>query len=118
MQTRDKVELLTLQKLMDPDVCPSMALFDLYHMSYSSSLFQIHTRNVWITLIDSRAQKVLSKINVSLCLHPHHFTFHSMCRFGATSAFNVHVRIQDIKRQGMWTSDCVWTYTPADQFFW
>ena len=114
MQTRDRVEILTLPKLVDPDLCPRLALkalFDIYHMS-SRSLFQIHTRN---GLIDSRVRKVLSKINISLGLHPNHFTFHSLRRSGATFAFNAHVPIQDIKRQGTWTSKCVWQFIQADQ---
>ena len=83
-------------------------------MSSSSSLFQIYTINGWVTLIDSRVRKVLSKINVALGLHPNHFTFHSFRRSGATFAFNAHVPIQDIKRQGTWTSECVWKYIQAD----
>ena len=117
IQTRDRVEILTLPKLTDPDLCPRSALkvlFDLYQMSTSSSLFQIYTVNGWVTLIDSRVRKVLSKINVALGLHPNHFTFHSLRRSGATFAFNAHVPIQDIKRQGTWTSECVWKYIQAD----
>ena len=119
IQTKDRVEILTLPKLVDSDLCPRLALkalFNIYHMSSSSSLFQIHTRNGWVTLIDSKVRKVLSKINVSLGLHRNHFTFHSLRRSGATFAFNAHVPIQDIKRQGTWTSECVWRYIQADQF--
>ena len=39
IQNRDRVEILTLPKLTDPDLCPRLALkalFDLYHMSSSS----------------------------------------------------------------------------------
>ena len=118
IQTRDRVEILTLPKLVDTELCPRLALkalFDIYHMSPSSSLFQIHTKNGWVTLIDSRVRKVLSKINISLGLHPNHFTFHSLRRSGATFAFNAHVPIQEIKRQGTWTSQCVWRYIQADQ---
>ena len=118
IQTRDRVEILTLPRLMDPELCPRLALkalFDLYHMSSSSSLFQIFTRNGWVTLTDSRVRKVLSKFNVSLGLHPNHFTFHNLRRSGAAFVFNAHVPIQDIKKQGTWTSECVWRYIQADQ---
>ena len=118
IKTRDRVEIITLPRLTDTDLCPRnalKALFDLYHMSPSSSMFQIHTKKGWVTLIDSRVQKVLSRINVSLGLHPHHFTFHSLCRSGAMYAFNAHVPIQEIKRQGTWTSDCVWRHIQANQ---
>ena len=118
IQTRDRVHILTLPKLVDSDLCPRLALkalFNIYNMLSSSSLFQIQTRNGWVTLIDSRVRKVLSKINVSLGLHPNHFTFHSLRRSGATFAINAHVPIQEIKRQDTWTSECVWRYIQADQ---
>ena len=43
------------------------------------------------------------------------FTFYSLRLNGATFAFNAHVPIQSIKRNGTWTSDCVCWYIQADQ---
>ena len=117
MQTRDSVQILTLPRLTDVDICPRAALKalkKLYPMSDHSSLFQYHGPNGWSPLIDSKARKGLKSINVQLGLNPSHFTFHSFRRSGATFAFNAHVPIQNIKRHGTWTSDCIWRYIQAD----
>ena len=116
MQNRDSVQILTLPRLRDSDICPRTALKalkKLYPMSDHSSLFQYYGPNGWSPLIDSKARKVLKSINVQLGLNPSHFTFHSFQRSGTTFAFNVHVPIQNIKRHGTWT--CIWRYIQADQ---
>ena len=118
MQTRDAVQILTLPRLTDLDICPRAALKalkKLYPMSDKSSLFQYHGPSGWSSLIDSEARKVLKYINVHLGLNPSHFTFHSFRRSGATFAFNAYVPIQNIKRHRTWTSDCIWRYVQADQ---
>ena len=77
MQTRDSVQILTLPRLTDVDICPRAALKalkKLYPMSDHSSLFQYHGPNGWSPLIDSKARKVLKSINVQLGLNPSHFT--------------------------------------------
>ena len=117
LQTRDKAHVITLPRLKDNLICPRNALkclFKLYQMSSATSLFQIHTSSGWVPLIDSIVRKSLSALNVALGLNPHHFTFHSLRRSGATFAFKAHVPIQDIKRHGTWSSECVWTYIQSD----
>ena len=121
LQTRDTAHVITLPKLKDRSICPWAALkclFQSYQMSSTTSLFQIHTSSGWAPLIDSIVRKSLSALNVAVGLNPHHFTFHSLRRSGATFAFKAHVPIQDIKRHRTWSSECVWTYIQSDHASW
>ena len=116
-QTRDKVQCVTLPKLRDTSICPVVALkalFDSYPMSSDTSLFQLHTTLGSNPLTDSRVRKTLKNLNVKLGFHPAFFTFHDFRRSGATFAYNCHVPIQDFKRHGTWSSDCVWHYIQSD----
>ena len=83
-------------------------------MSASSSAFQILGKSGWQVLTDTKVRKCLKAVNVFLGLNPHFFTFHSFRRSGATFAYNAHVSIQQIKRHGTWSSECVWRYIQAD----
>ena len=117
IQTRDRVECITLPKLHNKLICPHSALkalFKAYSMSSSTSVFQIPSLRGNITLTDSRVRKVLKSINQSLGLNPAFHTFHDFRRSGATLAYNSHIPIQDIKRHGTWSSDCVWRYIQSD----
>ena len=118
IQTRDAVQIITLPKLSDQDLCPRSALRNLrklYPMSQHTSMFLYNSPKGWTPFIDSKLRKLLKQINVRLGLQPSHFTFHSLRRSAATFAFNAHVPIQSIQRHGTWTSDCVWRYIQADQ---
>ena len=111
MQTRDKVQCLSLPKLKNALLCPYRALrslYKLYHMSASTSLFQIKTAQGWIPLTDSRVRKTLQSINVVLGLSPAFLTFHDFRRSGTTFAHASPVPIQDIKRHGTWSSPLIW----------
>ena len=117
MQTRDKVQCVTLPKLEIKTICPFRAmksLFKLYPMSPASSLLQIHNALGLNPLIDSRVRKALKTINVHLGFPPNFFTFHDFRQSGATFAYNFHVPIQQIKRHGTWSSDWVWGYIQSD----
>ena len=83
-------------------------------MTASNSAFQINTASGWQPLTDSRVRKALKSINITLGLNPHFFSFHSFRRSGATFAYNAHVPIQQIKRHGTWSSECVWRYIQSD----
>ena len=116
-QNRDKVQCIILPKLRNSLICPHKAiksLYRLYDMSSSTSLFQIKTTQGWIPLTDSRVIKDLKSINLVLGLNPSYHTFHDFRRSGATFAHASHVPIQDIKRHGTWSSDCVWKYIYSD----
>ena len=118
IQNRDSVQIITLPRLQDQDLCPRAALKYLkkyYSFNDHSPLFQSHGPAGWSPLIDSKVRKVLRTININLGLNPSHFTFHSFRRSGATFAFNSHVPIRSIQGHGTWTSDCVWRYIQADQ---
>ena len=72
MQTRDKIQVLTLPKLSDTIMCPFSALkslFDLYPMSPHTSVFQIQTNLSLNPVTDSSVRKTLKAINVKLDLH-------------------------------------------------
>ena len=117
IQTRDRVQCVTLPRLHDKRICPYAALkalFKIYPMSSKSSLFQITTTHGYTTLTDSRVRKTLKKINQSLGFNPSFHTFHDFRRSGATFAYNSHIPIQEIKRHGTWSSDCVWRYIQSD----
>ena len=116
MQTRDKVVFLSLPKLSDHLICPFRALkslFKAYPMSSETSLFQINTSQGSNPVTDSNVRKTLKNINIKLGLSPGFFTFHDF-RSGATFAFNAHLPIQDIKRHGTWSSECIWRYIQSD----
>ena len=120
LQTRDKVQVLTLPKLASTLICPYRALkniFKLYHPSGQQPLFQVRSGEGWVVLTDSKIRKFLTKINTKLGFQPHHFTFHTFRRSGATLAYNAHIPVRQIKRHGSWTSDCVWTYIQQDQAY-
>ena len=117
MQTRDKVQCITLPKLKIKPLCPFRAvkaLFKLYPMSGLSPLPQIQSDLGSNPLTDSQVRKSLKTINVHLGLSPAFFTFHDFRQSGATYAFNSHIPIQQIKRHGTWSSDCVWGYIQSD----
>ena len=111
LQTRDKVQCITLPKLHYHCICPFRALkelFQLYPMSSHSSLFQLPSPGGSSPLTDSRVRKTLKIVNLKLGFHSAFFTFHDFRRSGATFAFNSNVPIQEIKCHGTWSSDCVW----------
>ena len=117
IQTRDKVQCLTLPKLKNKIICPYRALkaiFKAYPMSSDLSLLQLPSQQGLNPMTDSRVRKFFKRINIALDLPSNYFTFHDLRRSGATFAFNSHVPIQDIKRHGTWSSDCVWRYIQLD----
>ena len=117
IQTRDRVQCLTLPRLTISNICPYTALkklFRLYPMSGTSSLLQIQNSLGSQPLTDSRVRKSLKQINIHLGLRPNFFTFHDFRRSGDTFAYHSHIPIQEIKRHGTWSSDCVWGYIQSD----
>ena len=117
IQTRDRIQCLTLPKLTNRSICPYTALknlFKLYPMSGLSPLFQIQNSQGLHPLTDSRVRKTLKYINTHLGLRPNFFTFHDFRRSGATFAYHSHIPMQEIKRHGTWSSECVWDYIQSD----
>ena len=117
IQNRDQVQCITLPKLKQSLISPHRALrtlFKLYPMSSTTSLFQIHTSRGLIPLTDSRVRKALKSIDLVLGLNPTFHTFLDFRRSGATFAHASRVPIQDIKRHGTCSSDCVWRYIQSD----
>ena len=117
MQNRDAVQVISLPKVSNWAICSFRALKALkkyYPMTATHSAFQINISGGWQPLTDSRVRKALKSINMTLGLDPAFFTYHSFRRSGATFAYNVHVPIQQIKRHGTWSSECVWRYIQSD----
>ena len=83
-------------------------------MSAHSPLFQIQKVHGLNPLTDSRVRKALKCINSHLGLKPNFFTFHDFRCSGSTFAYHSHIPIQEIKRHGTWSSDCVWGYMQSD----
>ena len=120
LQTMDKAQILTLPKLVSSLLCSYRALKHVIKTHKPMGwqpLFQVQSPEGWLVLTDSKVRKCLSRLNVSMGLPPHHFTFHTFRRSGATLAYNAHIPIQHIQRHGSWTSDCVWTYIQQDQSY-
>ena len=117
IQNRDAVQVISLPKVSNRVICPYKALralFRLHPMTEIHSVFQVKMPSGWQPLTDSRVRKALKSINMALGLNPHFFTYHSFRRSGATFAYNAHVPIQQIKRHGTWSSECVWRYIQSD----
>ena len=118
LQTRDKVQVISLPRLKGSPICPHRALkqaLKIYKPLPASPLFQYKTVQGWQPLTDSKIRKVLTHVNSLLGLPPHFYTFHSFRRSAATLAYNANIPLQQIKHHGSWASDCVWTYIQKDQ---
>ena len=117
MQSRDKVLCITVRKLENKVICPFMAvkkLCTLYPFTSTTSLLQVPSHQGLIPLTDSRMCKTLKSINLALDLESNYFTFYDLRRPGASYAYNAHNPVQEIKRHGTWSSDCVWQYIQSD----
>ena len=117
LQDRDKVQVISMPKVANRAICPYRvlkALAMLYPMTDSEYVFQIKMPSGWHPLTDTMVRKVLKSINMTLGLNPHFFPYHCFRRSGATFGHNAHVPIQQIKRHGTWSSECVWRYIQSD----
>ena len=117
IQNRDRVKLIDLPFLAHSHLCPIMALKVLLALvppGNNSPLFQIKNKGKWYPLTDSKVRYHLKLILKKLGMAPNSLTFHSFRRSGASYVFNNHVRLQDIKSHGTWTSDSVWRYLLQD----
>ena len=80
MQARDKVQCITLPKLMNVVICPYTAvkqLRELYPFTSSTFLLQKSTQHGLIPLTDHKVRKVLKGISLALGLQSSYFTFHA-----------------------------------------
>ena len=113
IQSHDKVKIISLPGLGRAKICPVRALRKLFTMYFpvkNQPLFQYKYPSGWKFLIDSKVRKTFTYLNVKLGYPSHYFTFHSFQRSGTSLAFACHVPLQQIKFQGTWSSDCVWSY--------
>ena len=118
MQSRDKVHVIALPSLYPSPLCPVRALkraIAHYKPKNQDPLFQVCSPHGHSLVTESKLRKTLSKLNIRLGFPPHHFSFHTFRRSGASCAYNAHVPVQSIKTRGSWASNCVWTYIQQDQ---
>ena len=112
MQNADQARLIKLP-VLNNYLCPANAIrkcLSLCPGSKDSPLFQFRINDTWIPLTDSKIRSHLKSVLKLLHLPENYITFHSLRRSGASFAFNLNVPLQQIQRQGTWTSDCVWKY--------
>ena len=94
-------------------LCPVTALttmFQMFPASPDSPAFIVPRGRNHIPLLAYMVRQTLAKIIMSLQLDPSAFTFHVYRRSGATFSFNNNVAFQDIRLQGSWKSDAIYTY--------
>ena len=117
IQNCDRIKTIDLPFLAHSHICPIMALkvlLALVPSGNNSPLFQIKNQGKWYPLTDSKVRYHLKLVLKKLGVDPNSLSFHSFRRSGASYVFNNHVRLQDIKSHGTWTSDSVWRYLLQD----
>ena len=117
IQSRDRVKIIDLPFLSMSPLCPILALkvlLSLVPLGNNSPLFQIKKHGKWFPLTDSKVRYHFKLVLKKLGLDHGSLSFHSFRRSGASYVFNKHVRLQDIKAHGTWTSDSVWRYLVQD----
>ena len=112
MQSRHKSHVIALPSLWPSPLFPVHALKKAiahYRPKNHDPLFQVWSPQGHYLVTESKLRKTLSKLNAMIGLPPHHFSFHTFRRSGASCAYNAHVPVQNIKTHGSWASNCVWT---------
>ena len=117
MQNNNQVKLISVLKIAGSPLCPVRAISNLLTLTPKGSnlpLFQYKQNSIWTPLTDTKVRRHFSLILSRLGLQGSGYTLHTFRRSGATFAFNNNVDLQNIQRQGTWTSDCVWRYITDD----
>ena len=99
--------------IQNSSLCPVTALTAMFHKypaSPDSPAFVIPRGRKYEPLLTFAVRQTLTKIRMSLQLQPSAFTFHAFRRSGATFSFNNNVAFEDIRLQGSWKSDAIYTY--------
>ena len=113
MQKNNQVKLLSIPRLLKSLISPVRALSNALALTPKGSnlpLFQVKSNTDWVPLTDTKVRRHFSLILSKLNLSGAGFTFHTFHCLGDTFAFNNNVHLQNIQKQGTWTSDCVWRY--------
>ena len=112
LQNRRHIATVNIPHLNASPLCPVTALKLMMQVTSSQRddpLFLYKKLGNWAILTDSVARKHLKDVSRVLAL-PKGLTFHDFRRGGATWAYNHGASIQDIQKQGTWSSQCVWRY--------
>ena len=115
MQKNNQVKLISIPRLLKSPICPVRAVSNTLALTPKGSnlpLFQVKSDSAWVPLTDTKVRRHFTLIFSKLKLSGAGFTFHTFRHSGASFAFNNNVHLQNIQKQGTWTSDCVWRYIP------
>ena len=99
--------------IKNSSLCPVTALPTMFHMypaSPDSPAFVVSRGGRYVPLLAFAVCQTLGKIIMALQLQPSAFTFHAFRCSGATFSFNNNVAFEDIRLQGSWKSDAIYTY--------
>ena len=86
------------------------SIFIKYPAFPDSPAFIVPRGGRYVPLLAFTVRQTLAKIIMALLMKPSAFTFHAFRRSGATFSFNNNVAFEDIRLQGSWKSDAIYTY--------
>ena len=85
-------------------------MFQLYPADPESPAFVIPRGKKCAPILAFTLRQTLAKILMALQLNPFAFTFHAFRRSEDTFSFNNNVAFEDIRLQGSWKSNAIYTY--------
>ena len=114
LQTLGSTPLVPLPAMPGHHLDPRQAYLDLLRLSPTLSrdqpLLMFVRQGVNNVLTSPLLNKLLSDLLNKLGLDSSKFSFHSLRRGGATTAYHGGVKISEVKRHGVWASDSFWQY--------
>lgn len=117
LQDLGTTPLIPLPQMIEHPMCPLQAYAELVAVSPTR-----HPNQPLLTRPQGRGYqlvcaplltRLLKDMLAVLSVDPDIYSFHSLRRGGATAAFHAGVTTMDIKRHGIWSSDCFWAYITA-----
>ena len=113
LQSANQGTYIVLPRLKNPLLCPWQNFHKLNYLYPVSKNSPCFASNFFI-VTESTLRKHLKILLSRIGLDPMSFGFHAFRRSGATLAYNLDVKWEDIKRHGTWRSDAVNSYIVAD----
>ncbi len=113
MQNTNQIKTVPLAYIPSSPLCPEAAFKKLvvtYPVHHNCPMFSYMRGGHLVIVTKHQVRQHLATVMARIGLNPHHYTFHTFRRSGATLAFNLNVPLQDIQSHGTWLSDAVWTY--------
>ncbi len=114
LQTLSTTPLIPIPEIPGHDMDPKLALQQLLQVSPTTHprqpLLMYTSQGRQHVLTSPLLNKYLSILITELGMEPSDFSFHSLRRGGATTAYHGGVRVNEVKRHGVWASDSFWKY--------